>query len=185
MSSSAFKALAESLMKTEDIALMDHLYFDPDPPKEGDKHPSYWDHAPSTGCDFIDNWRDWERTLRLNCARHRAIKLKREGAAPIEPPLFPADAAAIAVKAVVGTASPLEAEIMIDRARWHAIEVMAGNDFFDRNIIFAYYLKLVLLERKESFDAEVGFTEYKSLYASVLDSATAAVNAQHAATEVE
>jgi hypothetical protein len=171
MSSAAFKTLAESLMEESDADLMDHLYLDPDPVRAGEEGPSYADHAHSTGCEFIDRWRDWERTLRLNAARHRAIKTKRENGAPVEPPVFPADAASAAVKAVVGTESPLDAEILIDKARWNTIEVLAGNDYFDRNTVFAYYLKLVLLERKASFKTEEGFAEYKSLYASILESA--------------
>jgi hypothetical protein len=170
MSSAAFKTLAKSLLDEEDSNLMECLYLDPDPYKSGDEGPSYAVNALSTGCGFIDDWREWERTLRLNIAKHRAIKIKRETGAPIEPPMFPADAVSTAVKAVVGTESPLDAEILIDRARWNAVEVLAGSDNFHRNAIFAYFLKLVLLERRESFNTEVGFAEYKSLYASILES---------------
>ena len=177
MSSAAFKALAESLMEDGDADLMGHLFLDPDPFKAGDEGPSYADHAHSSGCKFVDRWRDWERTMRLNAARHRAIKTKRENAAPVEPPSFPSDAASTAIKAVVGTESPLDAEILIDKARWHAIEVIAGHvlDPFHRDWVFAYYLKLVLLERYASFNTEKGFAEYKSLYASILESAQKSV----------
>jgi hypothetical protein len=177
MTSAAFKSLAVSLMDEGDAALMDQLYLDPDPahagatPFQSSEGPSYVDRAPSTGCAFIDEWRDWERSFRLNAQKHRLIKTKRENTGVAEPPVFPTDAAAAAVKAVVGTDSPLEGEIIIDKARWNAIDVLVGNDYFDRNTIFAYYLKLVLLERRDSFKTEEGFAEYKSLYASILESA--------------
>jgi hypothetical protein len=170
MSSDGFKSMAAPLMSDTDTHLMEQLFLDPDPVKANDERPSYADNVPSTGCSFIDGWREWERTLRLNLARHRAVKTKRENEAPIEPPLFPADAAAAAIKAAVGTDSPLEGEIIIDKARWNAIEVLAGNDYFDRNTIFAYYLKLVLLERRALKKKKKGFVEYKSLYASILES---------------
>jgi hypothetical protein len=171
MSSGAFKDLAKSLLSDHDGALMDLIGLDPQPLKAGEEGgPSYADNVPASGSDFIDRWREWERGLRLNLARHRSIKTKREGGAPVEPPIHPADAAAAAVKAVVATESPLEAEILIDKARWNAIEYLQGIDYFDRNTIFAYLLKLILLERRALFKAEEGFTEYKSLYASILDS---------------
>jgi hypothetical protein len=170
MSSAAFRDLAKSLLDGQDAALLDMVGLEPAPANSGEG-PAYADNAPASGSEFIDRWREWERGLRLNMARHRAIKTKRENGAPVEPPIHPADAAAAAVKAVVATESPLEAEILIDKARWNAIEYLQGIDFFDRNTIYAYLLKLILLERRASFKTEEGFAEYKSLYASILASA--------------
>lgn len=169
MSSAAFRDLAKSLLNDQDSALLDLVNLDPQLKKTGDEGPSYADNAPASGSDFIDNWREWERSLRLNMARHRSIKAKREGGAPVEAPIYPADAAAAAVKAVVATESPLEAEILIDKARWNAIEYLQGIDYFDRSTVYAYLLKLMILERRASFKTEEGFAEYKSLYASILD----------------
>jgi hypothetical protein len=167
MSSLAFKELARTLLDGGDARLLDLVDLDPQPPgvMEG---PSYSESSAASGSDFIDHWREWERTLRLNLARHRSIKLKREKDAPVDPPAFPNDAAAVA-KSAVGAETPLEGEIMIDKARWNAIEAFQGGDCFDRNIIFAYLLKLVLLERQTSFNAQEGLSEYKSLYASISD----------------
>jgi hypothetical protein len=174
MSPEAFRNLARPLLSDEDAALLDLVSLDPPPLKPGDSAAdggnSYADNAPVSGCDFIDGWREWERCLRLNMAKHRSIKTKREGAAPVEPPVFPADATALAVKAVIATESPLEGEILIDKARWSAVEALQGCDHFDRNVIFAYLLKLILLERRASFQTDTGFEEYKSLYASILES---------------
>jgi hypothetical protein len=173
MSSAAFRDLARPLLSDGDAALLDLVALDPQPAREGEENPAYADNAAASGSDFIDRWREWERSLRLNAARHRAIKTKRENGAPVEPPIHPADAAAAAVKAVVATESPLEAETIIDKARWAAVDALQGSDYFDRNTIFAYLLKLLILERRASFKTEEGFAEYKSLYASILDSAQA------------
>ena len=167
ISSAGFKALAETQLSEEDAALMRYLSLDPDP--DG-KLPSYAELSPPTGCDFIDSWREWERSLRLNIAKNRAVKLKRDNLSALEPPFYPVEAVAAAVKSVNAEISPLEGEFLIDKARWNAIESLAGNNYFDRNSVYAYFLKLMLIERRVSFNTERGFTEYKSLYASIIES---------------
>jgi len=167
MSSEEFKALALSVLDENDSNLFTCLSLDPDPEKT---EPAYKETAPATGCEFIDNWREWERTFRLNLAKHRAHHLKRE-ISSIEPPVIPAEAAISASKAVSGESSPLEAEFLIDRARWNAISEFAGIEYFSAGSVFAYYLKLLLMERRASFNNEKGFSEYKSLYASILGKA--------------
>lgn len=167
MSSDDFKKMAESLLNEADAALLEHLSIDPYP--QTDEGPAYAGTVPSTGCGFIDGWREWERVFRLNLAKHRAVHLKRENTGAVEPPFVPADAAVAASKAVMGEGSPLDAEILIDKARWNAIENLEGNVYFHRNNIFAYYLKLLLLERRQAFNTERGFSEYKSLYSEIIE----------------
>ena len=177
MSSEAFKELAKPLLSKRDSALLDLVSLDPLRPTQNDtamddgtgKAPSYLSKAPSCGSDFIDRWREWERVLRLNLAKHRAAKLGRPGLEEIIPE-EPVEAAMAAEKAIESAVSPHELEIQLDKARWHAIEELQGNDYFDHNTIFAYLLKLYILERRASFQAEKGYAEYKSLYASILDS---------------
>jgi hypothetical protein len=134
-----------------------------------------WDGAPEEAAagepgfsEFVGPWREWERALRFNLARYRAARAKRE--APAEVPEYPADAAA-AAKAAVAMDSPLEAEIFLDQSRWRAIETFQGLDYFDRNTVYAYLLKLLLMERRSCFRAEEGFAEYKGLYAAVMGAA--------------
>ena len=171
MSSSAFMDMTLPLLDEQDAGLMKHLSLDPWTSSPGGEGVSYAVTAPSTGCEFIDGWREWERALRLNLAKHRSIKSRLDIHSLTEPPYAPADAASAAVKAVNSASTPLEAEVIIDRARWDAIGVLTGNDYFDRNNVFAYFLKLLLIERRQSFDAEKGLTEYESLYAYVMESA--------------
>jgi len=165
----AFKELAKPLLSAEDAAFLDTISLDPAPlgdsPSPG---ITYADKAPPSGSDFIDGWREWERALRLNLARHRAVKVKRENAAIAEPPNVPADAATAAHGAIAVADSPLEADIFLDKARWSAIEALQGIDYFDRNTVFAYMLKLLILQRRVAMQTETGFSEYKSLYASIM-----------------
>ena len=183
LTSAAFLALAESLLNKSDLAMLTSLSLDPQPLPEGKKKrlqdevvsekidgPSYARRAPSSGCTFIDNWREWERILRLNIAKNRAIRKEREDLILVEPPVLPQDAVNAASKAVSSSVSPLEGEIIIDKARWNAIDSLAGTDYFSRSNMFAYYLKLLLLERRQAFNVDIGFAEYKSLYASIVES---------------
>jgi hypothetical protein len=171
MSCEAFKALAAPMLSKTDLKLLSALALDPDPEKltnEG-KGPSYSKSAEPCGCRFIDKWKEWERTLRLSLAKNRAIKSQLEMTEMVEPPFFPVEANQVAAKALSQELSPLDGETVIDKARWAAIENLAGNDYFDRNNVFAYYLKLLLLERRQSFNVEKGFAEYKSLYAAIVE----------------
>jgi hypothetical protein len=161
MSSRAFLDLCTGLLEAGDLALLDLCALDPDAASSPGGEPS----KPCSSA-FINNWRDWERSLRLNLARYRVQRLKREGGGAVEPPDYPADAAA-AAKTAAAMDSPLEAETFLDKARWDAIELFQGIDYFSSNTIFAYLLKLRLLERRALFRAEEGFAEYKGLYASV------------------
>jgi hypothetical protein len=168
MSSARFRDLARAQLSAEDAAPLAGLGLDPQP---AGRSPSYIEAGGPSGSDFIDKWREWERTLRLNLARLRAARLKREGGATVDPPPVPADAANAAQQALAAADNPLEAEILLDRSRWSAIERLQGISAFSRNAVYAYLLKLLILERRASFKAETGFAEYKSLYASILERA--------------
>jgi hypothetical protein len=180
MTSARFRDLAKSLMSPGDGALVDLISLDPERSgvpegAAGEAKPSYSENIPGSGCEFIDKWREWERALRLNVARFRAQRTMRDSAAPVDPPAQPLEAAAAAVKAAAVVETPLEAEIILDRARWDAIGELQGLDAFDRNIVYAYLLKLLILERRSLFKTEEGFKEYKSLYAAILEGAQSGV----------
>jgi hypothetical protein len=167
MSAAYFRILAKSFLSAADGDLLDLVGLDPQPKTADDEGAAaYIGKAPASGNDFIDRWREWERALRLNLARTRFQQLKREGGIP-DAPDYPPDAAA-ADKTAVVMDSPLEAEIALDKARWDAIEAILGLSYFSENTVFAYLLKLLILERRLSFKTEEGFKEYKALYAAIL-----------------
>jgi hypothetical protein len=169
MTPDAFLNLCKTELSTTEFSLLASCTLDPDT-RNGDG-VSYVEGASPSSLDFIDAWREWERALRLNLARYRAQKLKREAGA-VEPPEYPAGAVAVA-KAAVAFDSPLEAELFLDQARWNAIESLQGLSYFGENAVYAYLLKLLLLERKALFKAEEGFTEYRALYAAILEAGNA------------
>ena len=175
MSSAAFIALAQGTMSSADAAMLELCTLDPEPlaikvpagepsslPLQG---PSYAQPVQPSRSVFINKWREWERVLRLNLARGRALKLKRD--LELDVPDFPTEAV-VAAKNALTMESPLEAEFYLDKARWDAIESFQGTDIFSESSMYAYLLKLLLLERRAAFKVEEGYAEYNALYAAIL-----------------
>ena len=164
MSSAAFRSLARESMSAGEARVLDLCTLDPDPPVEGPDGTSVSSAETHTSSSFINQWREWERSLRLNLARARAIKFKRDvPEAPVSP-----ETAVAAAKTAMAIDSPLEAELFLDKARWNAIESFMGYDIFSESAVYAYLLKLLLIERRTAFNAEEGFIEYQGLYAAIL-----------------
>lgn len=153
----AFRARAMALIDRADAALLAGLALGLEP------------EAKPSGCDLIDGWREWETALRLNLARLRTKALGRSEELP-SAPAFPASAVQAAARAMEAE-SPLEAERIADRARWDAVQALQGGELFHRRTVFAHLMKLLILERQASFQAEAGFSQYKSLYDSILERA--------------
>ena len=172
MSSAAFKELALKHLSAADAAVLEQCTLDPDMAL-ADAGDSFTGMPPETGVTpnassaMLDTWKEWERALRLNLAKNRGKKLKREGGFPTDVPDTPFDAA-VAAKTALTIESPLEAEVFLDKARWDVIDNLQGLDIFNETAIFAYMLKLLLMERRMSFNTEEGYTEYKGLYAAIL-----------------
>ena len=159
MSSAAFKELAKNSLDPSDAMWLDYCVLGKD--VFSSPLPTPYSLLPM----FFQQWFEWEYALRLNLARARAARLKRDFLFDV--PEYPADAVT-AAKAAAAIESPLEAEIFLDEARWKAIEAFQGYDYFDSNTIYAYLLKLLLMERRSCFRTEEGFAEYKGLYAAVI-----------------
>jgi hypothetical protein len=159
MTSGQFRALCAENLDKEDLNLLPRctLSF------SGEKEPA----LKSGG--FIDDWTRWNRTLTLHLARYRAQALKREVSLP-EAPAVPVSAEGAAKNAVTQE-SPLEAELILDKARWDELSELEGIEPFSVNKIFAYLLKLELMERRRAFNAEKGFGEYQRLYNTILEGA--------------
>jgi hypothetical protein len=161
MTPDAFVGLCSGHLSAADAALLPYCKPGIDGPAE----------PPVTSSTFINNWVTRERALALNLARVRSAKLKRDFS--IEPSAYNADAEAQA-KAAAAMENPLEAELLLDKGRWDAVEAAAGLAVFDVNKIYAYLLKLRLMERFSAFKVEEGFAEYKAVYAGIMERAPGA-----------
>jgi hypothetical protein len=168
------RELCGELMTAADAALLDLCVLDPFAAAAIDSGEGEEPKARPEASPLISGWLEWERSLRLALAKFRGQKLKRDNAQLAEPPADALDAIAVA-KTAVTIDSPLEAELFLDRARWDAVEHLQTRNYFDRDTVYGYMFKLLLLERKALFRVEEGFAEYKAIYASVMEAALTSI----------
>lgn len=67
---------------------------------------------------------------------------------------------------ILGTGTPLEKEVRLMQYQWQRLEDLAQGHYADLEAIFAYKIKLLLLERWWSFEAEQGWTRFSELTAT-------------------
>jgi hypothetical protein len=163
VSSEEFREQCNSILHPDDAALLKYCYYDPKLVVET---------VQPTGSAFIDLLMLRERVLVLNLAFIRAAKLKRPS--PGDPP-HDVPRAEARGKTAFEMDDPLEATIYIDEGRWGALDDMVGLNLFGVNNIFAYLMKLQLLERRQHFSAEKGAVEYQNRYDSILNEYNAKV----------
>ena len=157
LSSDAFREQCKNFLSKHDADLTRYCCFDPKLAAETVK---------TTGSAFIDYHLRRERILNMHLVKFRSARLKRP--APEEPPGDMPRAEALA-KSAVEMDNPLDAELSMDRARWGILDEAAGVNLFGVNKIYAYLLKLQLLERKQRYNAVKGSEEYRKIYDSILN----------------
>ena len=157
ISSENFREQCNQFLSRGDAALVKYCCYDPKVAVET---------VAPTGSAFIDFHLQRERAMNLTLAGLRAADLGRPspGDSPRDVPR--AEAAA---KAAFEMDDPLEAENSLDRGRWGVLDEMVGLNYFGVNNIFAYLLKLQLLERKLRFDLQKGLADYRELYNAILN----------------
>ena len=119
----------------------------------------------STGSVFLDTWYEKERNLRFALAQIRAQKMKKDS---IPLPLgCTADIVNIA-RTAVGMDSPLSAEQFLFEYRIKLLDEIRPMDNFSIDAVYAYGLKLMLVERMRKFDVENGKASYHEIYDNIL-----------------
>lgn len=119
----------------------------------------------ATGSDFLDKWYDFERALRYALAQIRAQKMKKDlGTIPVS---ITADIVQ-AARTAVGMDSPLSAEQYLYEYRLSVLGNLQPMDFFSVDAVFAYGIRLMLLERIKKFDKEKGTDSYHKIYDTIL-----------------
>ncbi|MCX7655695.1 MAG: DUF2764 domain-containing protein [Treponemataceae bacterium] len=167
---SYFVDLCETFLEEKDKALLPLLSLSPEGSNATTLGSGYEQEVEPCGSPLVDNWRRWERALRLHLGHGRYQRLKRESPRLADAPVDPLDAAKVA-RAALGIADPLEAETFLDRERWALIDRLVGFDYFGRDSVFAYYLKLHILQRRSLFTKERGLEAFSSVYASIVEAA--------------
>ena len=118
---------------------------------------------PSTA---LTSWNRWEISLRNELVKLRAHRQDQD------PHRFLIEAAEVSglaglAQEAFGTSSPLEAESIMDRARWRFLDELELGHYFDTEKLIIYSLRLQLVERKVSMSREMGEKEFDRISESV------------------
>lgn len=141
LSSEDFLSMCDRLLRPQDSETMRSLSAD----------PVAEDPSP-----FAQAWRDREIQLRNALVRIRAARMGRD-ASPYLRVERTVDAAVEKVATdAFSRPNPGEREREIDQFRWRQLEDLAGLGLFSESVVFAYGLKLKILERWATVDASKG-----------------------------
>jgi hypothetical protein len=134
------------------------------------EHPSEEAKRAAAPSPVLAQWYRWDLALRNELTRLRGQETGRDS----QPWLregFPYPDAVAAARAAFAAPSPLEGEMILERARWDALERLKALHYFDRDFLVVYSLELQLLERLACFRKEAGAEEYGKAYDAVMAAA--------------
>ena len=109
--------------------------------------------------EILMKWYTWEYNIRNKLVRARAKKKK------IDPDDFLVENPELLeggdiVQNVMSLQSPLEAEEVLNKARWSYLDGLELTHYFDSEKLIIYYLKLQILHRKALFTKENGAAKF-------------------------
>ena len=115
---------------------------------------------------LITAWNDAERDLRLALGKIRAEKMSKTfdtGNKTLSTELLRTATTAAEME------SPLEAEKYLSQNRLNLLELLRPTDNFSEDFVNYYALRLKLLLRTRKFDTQLGETEYRNIYNSIVN----------------
>lgn len=118
-----------------------------------------------TGSVFLDKWFENERCLRFSLGQVRAQKLKKDSG-PM--PISCTQDIIQTARTAVGMGSPLSAEQFLFDYRISVLNNIQPLDNFSTDAVFAYGIRLMLVERMKKFDKEKGTDSYHKIYDTIL-----------------
>lgn len=114
-------------------------------------------------CSVLQRWRQWEINLRNELVKIRAQKMGTDPFRYTAPSTFTMGSAELATEAA-GMINPLEAESLLNRARWQFLEELEVGHYFDVERLVVYSLKLQLLGRIALHDLEKGREQFEEIF---------------------
>ena len=105
--------------------------------------------------DIVRRFFGWERGVRNALVRLRAEKLGLKPDEFVRGEIVDHSQTLLAEEAFY-TDSPLMAEEILNRARWRYLDELEFGHYFDIERLVVFFIKLQILERISSFDAEEG-----------------------------
>jgi len=106
---------------------------------EKDKRPS-----------IIQKWIEFDSALRNELVKIRAARKHADPATYLHPDNYSGSSPGTIASAVNVSTSILEAEKILDEARWKALEEFATGHYFDLDLLITYAYKLLILQRWEN-----------------------------------
>lgn len=103
----------------------------------------------------LKRWYEWEQNIRNELVKLRAKKMGKD-ASPYIRSESSEHSAEVLAREVFNADSPLNAQDMLDHARWEYLEELEWGHYFDREKLIIYYLKLQILEGRSRFNKEEG-----------------------------
>jgi len=113
-------------------------------------------HTAIDSCATLQKYREFDRQLRNELVVVRAAKKEKEKSDYIRGEYYANPFLAHYVHVVFSQDSPREAERMLERMRWEAIEDLKSGHYFDVDYLVAYALELQILERWGKIDKAKG-----------------------------
>ncbi|MDX9746692.1 MAG: DUF2764 family protein [Syntrophales bacterium] len=153
MSEKEFLVCCESTVTEKDFQLLKRISLVP-PSRDESTHP------------VLAKWNSWERGLRNELVKMRAGRKGVDSDKYIAPGVMETDLQNLARDAF-GSATPIEAERVLERARWTYLDNLEAGHYFDLGKLIVYYLKLQLLWRKSNINKEKGRSNFEEIYSAI------------------
>lgn len=99
--------------------------------------------------ETIKKWLMFDTGLRNELVKARAARLRKDSAKRLRGDGITDIAITHIAFSAYRNPSILEAEKILDLARWNALEELAAGHYFDRDALFIYSLKLLIVQRWE------------------------------------
>lgn len=123
-----------------------------------------------TGQPVLDKWYSWERSLRNDLVKMRAGRKGVDGDKYVASGAIETGLQNIAREAYTAS-TPLEAEIILDRARWEYLENLEAGHYFDLGKLIIYFLQIQLLQRRSRIIKEKGRAAFDEIYSVITEKA--------------
>lgn len=128
--------------------------------------------------NVVSEWLKWDMELRTELAvlRAKAKGLTNGLAEPLdEAEQGEKTSSSNLAMDIFSVASPMDADEMLEIARWRRLESLEHGQYFNLEWLAIYCLKLKIMERRESFDMEIGMDRV----ANILETARGAYASYH------
>ena len=116
----------------------------------------------------LEKWNSWERSLRNELVKMRAGRKSQDSEKYIASGGVETGTIEIAREAFQAS-NPLDAESIINKARWDYLEMLEAGHYFDLGKIIIFFLKVQVLQRKLQINKEKGKAAFSEIYNAIND----------------